>query len=333
MSNTKTNKLGAVVAFLLSGLFVIAAIWLFFNRQHVLDQFAVWNYQPSSEIQAITERVNFTDKGEFIFYATKPEVEPQETFNQVCPRQEAGSPILGCYTTEDRIFIYDLTNDQLDGMEEVTAAHEMLHAIWYRTSKRDQDRLAVELRSAYNKLDNPSLKTRMEYYERTEPGEFINEIHSILGTEIVTLSDALEEYYAQFFDRTAVLALHQQYSKVYTALNTRAEELFAKMETLSATIQARSEAYDVAATRLGADIASFNRRAQNNAFASQGQFYAERAALIQRSNALDADRVTINASISTHNTYYKEYQEIATQIEVLNDSIDSYKQLDQGPSV
>lgn len=333
MLNKKTSRIGSIIAFVLSALFIVTAVWLFLNRQYVLDQIAVWGYAPSADIQQINQRVAFTDRGEFVFYATKPEVQNPEAFNKECPRQEAGSPILGCYTTDDRIYIYNLTNKQLDGMEEVTAAHEMLHAVWYRTPADEREKLAAELKDAYSKLDNPSLKTRMEYYERTEPGELINELHSILGTEVVTLNDSLEAYYEQFFDRETVLAFHQQYNTVYTALNIRADDLYEKMASLSTTIQTRSKAYDTAAARLSADIEAFNARAQSGAFSSQAQFYAERAALIRRSNTLEVDRAAINVHIETHNAYYEEYKEIAAQIEVLNDSIDSYNQLDQGPSV
>ncbi len=333
MSSTKTSRLGSVVAFVLSGIFIVAAIWLFLNRQQVLDQITVWGYEPTSQIQTIDQRVAFTDKGRFVFYATRPEVEDQQAFNTKCPRQEAGSPILGCYTTTDRIYIYDLTNNKLDGMEEVTAAHEMLHAVWYRTSAEEREKLTAQLEGAYQKLDIPALTTRMEYYQRTEPGEFANELHSILGTEVASLGEPLESYYAQYFDRGVVLGLHQQYSDVYLALHERADELFANMETLSNTIKTQSDQYESAANQLSSDINAFNARAQNGTFSSQAQFNAERAALIRRSNALEADRQALNASIETYNVYYNEYQEISKQVETLNASIDSYSEIEQGPSV
>jgi len=333
MSSTKTSRTGSIVAFVLSGIFIVLATWLFFNRQFVLDQFSVWSYTPSSQVEAISSKVGFTKDGQFVFYATKPEVASHETFNQECPRQETGSPILGCYTTNDRIYIYDLTNEQLNGMEEVTAAHEMLHAVWYRTSSEEKATLTEQLKAAYGKVDDASLKTRMEYYERTEPGEFANELHSILGTEVHSLGEPLESYYAKFFDRQATLALHDKYSDVYQALYARADELYANMQELSTTIQSESKSYDAAAVQLSTDISSFNDRARSGAFTSQAQFNAERAALIRRSNALNEDRVKINARIATYNTYYNEYQEIAKQVEVLNDSIDSYSQIDEGPSV
>jgi hypothetical protein len=333
MSNTNTNRIGAVIAFLVSGVCIAAALWLFFNRQFAMDQVSVWTYQPSAAIASIGQKVEFTDKGKFIFYATKPELESQETFNKECPRQETGSPILGCYTTDDRIYVYNLTNQKLNGMEEVTAAHEMLHAVWYRTSASDREKLTTELKAAYDTLDNKELKTRMEYYQRTEPGEFANELHSILGSEVANLGEPLESYYSQFFNRSAVLALHSQYSGVYTALYERADTLFANMQTLSASIESQSTTYDTAAKQLSADIASFNDRAKNGAFTSQAQFNSERSALVQRTKSLESQRTKINGDIATYTQYYNEYQEIAKQIEVLNDSIDSFKQIEAAPSV
>lgn len=329
----KTSRTGSIIAFIVSGVFVVAAIWLFFNRQYAQDWISVQSFTPSSSIAGISERAQFTDKGQFIFYATQPSIENQETFNQQCPRQEAGSPILGCYTTNDRIYVYNITNEQLNGMEEVTAVHEMLHAVWYRTSSEDKERLTAELQAAYEALDDEELKTRMEYYERTEPGEFANELHAILGTEVASLSDSLETYYAQYFNRATVLKFHQQYKAVYTELNRRADALYTTMQTLSTSIQSRSAEYEAAVNQLTSDINSFNARARNDEFSSQSQFNSERAALVRRTASLNADRTRLNEDIVTYNGYYEEYQELSKQIEVLNNSIDSFKEIERAPSV
>ncbi len=333
MSNTRTNRTGSIVAFILSGLLLAIASALFLNRQAVLDRLTVWSFEPSSAVASIEKNVNFTDKGKFIFYATKPSLEKQDDFNKKCPRQEAGNPILGCYTATDQIYIYDLTNEQLAGMEEVTAAHEMLHAAWFRTSKEDQEKLKIELEAAYEKLNDDELTKRMAYYQRTEPGEYINELHSILGTEIASLGEPLESYYAQFFDRATVLKLHGQYNDLYKTLYTRADDLYAKLESLSSSIQTRMKEYEAAVNQYSADVDSFNNRADNGGFTTMNQFYNERASLIARSNTLESARQSINTDINTYNAYYAEYEDIAKQIEILNKSIDSFNQIDEAPSV
>jgi len=316
-----------------SGAIVALALVLFLHRQYITDQVSVWSYTPSSAISTISDAAALTPRGKFLFYATKPSIEGQAEFNLLCPRQEMGSPILGCYTSVGRIYIYDIINEKLRGMEEVTAVHEMLHAAWARLSDTEQEKLGVELRAAYDKYASAELKNRMQYYERTEPGEFTNELHSILGTEVSNLGEPLESYYAKLFNRAKVLSLHEQYYGVYRELYGRADTLYKEMKTLSTEIQTKSASYDAAADTLASDIQSFNTRAQNGSFTSIAQFNQERAALVARSNTLDAQREAINQTIAQYTAKYDEYRTIAGQIEVLNDSIDSFKQIEQTPSL
>ena len=334
MSTSKTSRIGTGIAFALSIITVGFAIWLFANRQYALDQVTVWSYQPSASIEALDNKVQFTDKGQFTFYATKPVVASSNEFNGKCPRQEEGSPILGCYTAEDRIYVFDVTNEQLDGMKEVTAAHEMLHAVWKRMSADDQERIGKLLTAAYDKNASPELRERMAYYQRTEPDAITNELHSILGTEMSDLGPELESYYSQYFkNRQVVLDLHAKYSAVYTALYTRADTLYAQLQALADSIEKRSTAYDGSITQLSNDINSFNSRAANDGFSSASQFNAERSVLVVRSNQLDSERAGINNDISTYDTMYKEYETIASQIELLNKSVDSFKSLDETPTL
>ncbi|MCD8568684.1 MAG: hypothetical protein LRY50_10295 [Geovibrio sp.] len=334
MSKSNTNKVGALVAFIVSGLFIVIAVWAVFNRQLILDQFAVWNYTPTSAVASLSERTGLSERGRFLFYATQPEISSRDSFNEQCPRQEVGNPILGCYTGDDRIYIYDVTNQQLDGMKEVTAAHEMLHAAWARMSQSERDELGAQLEAVYTASTDDSFKERMAYYERTEPGESHNELHSILGTELAVLPTELEAYYAQYFtDRQVVVGLHAGYSAVYTRLNDRADQLYTEMEALSKSIDTQTAAYTATSTQLSSDIDSFNARAEAGSFASLGQFYAERSALVARSSQLERDRQALNADIEWYNALYAEYQEIASQIDVLNQSVDSYSEIQEAPSV
>lgn len=334
MLKSNTNKLGTVLAFSISGLFIAVAVWAVFNRQLIIDQVSVWGYTPSADVAALTERSSLSDRGQFLFYATKPEISSPTALNEQCPRQEIGNPILGCYTGDDRIYIYDVTNQQLDGMKEVTAAHEMLHAAWARLPQSERDRLGRQLEAVYATSTDEAFRERMAYYERTEPGEFHNELHSILGTELAVLPTELEAYYAQYFaDRQVVVGLHAGYSAVYTRLNDRAHQLYVEMDTLSKSIDAQNAAYSAASAQLSSDIDSFNARAEAGSFVSLGQFYAERSALISRSSQLEQERQALNADIEQYNTLYAEYQDIAGQIDVLNRSVDSYSEVQQVPSV
>jgi hypothetical protein len=334
MSTSKSNVVRSSIAFVLSLALIAFAGWLYLNRTYVLDQITVWRYEPSAVIKAIGSKVRFTDKGTFTFYATNPVVSSPSDFNTKCPRQEAGSPILGCYTSDDRIYVFDITNQQLDGMKEVTAAHEMLHAAWQRMSSEEQSRIGALLTAEYEKNTDSELKERMAYYQRNEPDALTNELHSILGTEVEDLGSELESYYSQYFkDRQLILTLHQKYNDVYRGLYTRADSLYSSMQALSASIESRSSAYDSSVAELSADIDSFNARANNGDFDSPAQFNAQRATLVSRSSQLEAERAEINTDIALYGSYYDEYQALSLQIEGLNNSIDSFKALGETPTV
>lgn len=333
MSNTKRSIARSTITLVASALIVIFALWLFFNRQFALDTYTNWTYRASDSIATISERTELTDKGKFTFYATQPELLGRDSFNNSCPRQEAGSPILGCYTSDDRIYIYDVTDDKLDGMKEVTAAHEVLHAVWFRMSEEEKSILEKQLVAAYEANATDSLKSRMEYYQRTEPTEFVNELHAILGTEVADLGEELEKHYAEYFDRESVLALYDQYNTVYSELSERADELFTLMGELANKIDTASDTYNSQIENFSSDVEDFNERANNGSFTSISQFNSERAELMRRSGQLEVARVAINTNIATYNKYHAEYQEIGKELEVLNNSMDSYHTIDEAPSV
>jgi hypothetical protein len=328
-----SHRAWTIVTIVLSAAIFVIAGWLFLNRQYAMDQVSVWAFQAPAEVTAIEERLELADKGRFYYYASHPEIADAESFNANCPRREIGSPILGCYGM-GRMYIYDITNPKLDGIQEVTAAHEMLHAAWDRMSSDEQQRVSDLLKTVYADLAAGEMKERMDYYARTEPGQLYNELHSIIGTEIADIGEELETYYEQYFeDRAVVLAFHAQYSGVFTSLQSQAETLYKDLSKLGVSITTRTAQYNADSAQLSKDIDDFNARANGNGFDSLDQFYQERAALMARSNQLVSERSGINADISLYNKKYEQYQSVAVQIESLNKSIDSIEALDPSPTL
>ncbi|HEY8992780.1 MAG TPA: hypothetical protein VIM37_02925 [Candidatus Microsaccharimonas sp.] len=334
MSDKKHSFRRSLVGGLFSIVILSAAVFLLFNQQYVKDHITFWSFKPSQSVQKLDSSIGFTPKGTFYFYAQQPEVEGPDAFNTDCQRQEVGNPILGCYLSS-RIYVYDVTNVQLNGIEEVTAAHETLHAIWERMSDSDRTRISALLEAAYAKLsDDADLTQRMDYYKRTEPGQFDNELHSILGTETSSLSPELETHYKQYFtDRQTIVAYHTKYAAVFSSLKAQSDALYGELTDLGKSIEARSAAYDADVKQLSADINAFNTKATNGDFSSISQFNSERSKLLARSQQLDADRASISADIDTYNAKYKQYQQVSSEIETLNKSIDSIKDLQPAPSV
>jgi len=335
MSDKRRSVQRTLIGGFVSLALLAAAGFLYLNRQYVMDQITVWSYTPSADIQTIEDRIDLTSKGRFNFYATQPVVSDADQFNKDCPRQEVGNPILGCYSAQ-RIYVYDINNAELDGIEEVTSAHEMLHAVWERTDADDQAEIGTLLKAEYQKRSatEPDLVERMQYYQRTEPGEFLNELHSILGTEDSALSPELETYYKKFFnDRQKVVDLHDKYDSVFKNLKSQSDTLYSELTDLGKSIDTRTTKYNADVKQLSADIDSFNTRANSGEFTTVSQFNSERASLMRRSDQLDADRAAISADITIYNDKFAQYQQISSQIETLNKSIDSFNQLQPTPSV
>lgn len=324
---------GAIIASTFSVLIVVAIVWGMFNRQFVVDQINFITYKPDPGISTISDMTSFNEKGQFYFYSSKPALNEAEDFNKNCPRQEVGSPIVGCYH-RGQIFIYDIDNPDLSGIKEVTAAHEMLHAAWDRLSSSDKKRLSVLLQDEYKRVNNADLRKRMDYYARVEPDQMDNELHSIVATEVRSISIELEDYYSQYFkDRKKILDLYDGYYSSFSALYKQSDKLYKELIDLGNDIDTRSNQYKQDVSQLEADIDSFNARAASGGFQSMDQFYAERWRLITRSESLAADRTAINKDIQAYDAKYVEYKEVGAQIEALNKSLDSYSKLDPAPTV
>lgn len=323
-SRRSWRLLGAASSLLLTAALLGASLYIALHRQLALDWISYMSYQPTSAMSALAERIHLTDDGYFTFYATRPEINDSTTFNAKCGRKEQNTAILGCYAN-NKIHIYDVKDKRLDGIKQVTAAHEMLHAVYQRLSEQERARIDELVQAEYEKLQlEPSLAERMAFYARTEPGERNNELHSIIGTEVKDISGVLEAHYAKYLDdRDAILALYDSYNGEFRELEDQADQLSAQLELLSAQIDSASTAYNEAIVQLRNDVSDFNARATAGDFSSQAEFDTERSQLIARSSAITEQRSALNELIERYNASLRRYNDTVTQSQNLYKSIDS----------
>lgn len=317
----RRSRAPLVVSFVTLIAVALGAYAIVVNRQALADQWTVWNFEPSTVLAGYTERAEFSDHGTFLFYASQPSIADGAEFNSVCGNEEEGSGVLGCYTSRDmRITLFDVTDPQLDGIEEVVAAHEMLHAAWDRMPRDQRRELEVLLEKQYSVLEqNDGLSDRMEIYARTEPGQRANELHSILATEIPTLLPELEDYYAQYFDdRAAVVQLHVTSNAVFVDIEARSAALVAELDELRSGIESDSMSANAQQERLNNDIAAFNARADTPGAMTQEEFDSERAALLARQDAINARFDEIQSRIELFDTKSAELEALNAQAAALN---------------
>lgn len=303
-----------VIAVAISAVGVAAAGWAMLNQQRVSDQFTVWQYTPTAAVASYAQRADLTDEGRFLLYASRPVVSPPADFNEICSAHQEDVGILGCYVPATKqIHLYDVTDDRLDGLEEVVAAHEMLHAAWDRMSIAEREALAPLLEAeAAKHADDPDFAKTLDFYKRTEPGERLNELHSIIGTEFAEVDAALEAHYATYFaDRGAVTALHDKSNRVFREQAAAVQALADQVDALAASIDADYATYNAGYEQLNAEIAEFNARADAGDFSSQAQFDRDRAALVARQDELDSEYARISAGVD-------QYNALLAQLDALN---------------
>lgn len=318
-----------VIRWTFAWLILLALAGAIIFRQSIIDQFSVWSYQPTGSIASLVSRSGMSDSGKFHFYLAQPQLEPSSQFNDECRRAEKASPILGCYDqATSRIHIYNTTNPELDGIKEVTAAHEMLHVVFARASSEEIKRLAPLLEAAYQRLKTPELEKRMAYYGRYQPGSRVNELHSIIGTEFAEIGDELEDYYRKFFDdRQKVIALHAQYSQKFESIEQEIDKLSSSLDQRRDEINSDSDNYTASVAGYNSRVNNFNYRAKNGGFSSQAEFDNERKSLQNELSRLNGQRLQLQARINKYNQDVGKLNELGVKMNQLNKSLDSLEGL------
>ena len=203
------------------GLTVLIAVGLltWVNRYNIYDSYRLYDYTPPNAIVQLANQTTMTPYAKKLFYVYHPIIENSNDFNKDCQVTEAAI-VLGCTSINRGIWLYNVSDPQLNGVEQVTAAHEMLHVGYSRLSPSELKYINGLIIATYNKLapTDPLLKTEYQSYLKTEgQGAVDNELHSVLGTEISTLPPALESYYSRYFtNRQVIVNYANQYEDVFT---------------------------------------------------------------------------------------------------------------------
>ena len=302
--------------------------WAVDNHQWLSDRAISLQFTASDELASYAARAQLTAEAEVYFYASRPEVVPAIEFDNYCSRSEPGIGVLGCYRLgEQRIYLFDVTDQRLEAMEPVIAAHEMLHAVWDRFSDAKKDELAVMLEESFAALpDDHPLRERIQSYEDIDPNSRIPELYALMGTEVDTLGEQLEAHYATYFvDRRAVVALAEEVYGIFAGFDQELQGLVSELEDRLADIDARKAQYELEADILGADIAIYNDRVSRyndgeDVDGAEG-FDDERVELTERQNALRADRVVIERLIDEYNALLDELNVLNQELTELNQGI------------
>ena len=305
-----------------SVLLVIAALpILLWQRQNIYDWWRLYNYDPPSHIEEIAENSKFNEYGKKLFFVHKPELNDRNSFNQNCPSQEQ-TIVLGCYISHQSIYIFDVTDERLKGIKEVTAAHEMLHAAYDRLSTKERQRIDSLTNEAYTNLNDQQLSKTIELYKSKDASVVPNELHSILGTEVRELPEELSTYYQRYFtDRMSVVELSENYEQVFVSQQNEIRTLADQITSLESELASRKTTIENLETELNAKHNNLNYLKNSGDIEKYNAGVPEYNSLVYRIRALvnsyNSDVIRLNELIEKHN-------QLAVEQKRLNNQIDSH---------
>ena len=242
---------------------VLSIVFVVFRSQEIRDWWVLRGYVPSARVEKIGTETTMTDYARNLFYVHNPQIEPSNKFNLDCTIAEA-SIVLGCYNGTG-IFIYEVTDARLAGVQEVTAAHEMLHAGYDRLSDKERERVDILTAREMAKITDERLRTVIASYRSRDANIVPNELHSILGTEVRNIDPELETYYKKYFtNRSAVVALSEKYEQVFTDSKAKVERYDAELALIKSQVDILEKDLDIRADDLAIDKAELDRLAKTN---------------------------------------------------------------------
>lgn len=313
MSKKTLGSLGVLFTILAIGVLVWA------NRYNIYDWSRLRSYVPSADIEQLVGKSGMNDYGQRLFYVNDPQISDRSTFNSQCKTTEQ-TIVLGCYTGTN-IYVFKVDDQKLAGVEEVTAAHEMLHAAYQRLSKSERIHIDALVQAAYKRVNDPHLQEVVAGYQKTEPGQEANELHSILGTEYANLGPELEAYYGKYFsDRAKVVSLANNYKKVFQEVADQVDKYDADLSLRKSEITRREAAVETKAARLE------SQKAQMDALLQSGQTEAYNAQVSSYNTGVSSYNYEVSAIrrlIQEYNTLVEKRNALALQQQGLAQSLDS----------
>jgi hypothetical protein len=306
------GSVAAVITLLIFiGLLGLAAL----HRQDIDDWWRLRHYTAPVTVVQLATQDTMTPYARKVLYVNAPQLQTKTAFKN-CNLGAEQAAVLGCYhSNQAGIFVLSVTDPRLNGIEQVTAAHEMLHAAYDRLSSQQRQSVDSLLEDYYAYgLHDQTILDQMANYKKTEPHDVVNEMHSVFGTEVTNLPPALEQYYKQYFvDRAKVAGFYNNYQAEFTTRQTTIKADDAQLATLNTTIKTD----DTQLTTLKSQIDS-----QESSLKSQAsQLQTAQAQLNEYRQAGNAS--AYNAGISSYNSQADAYN---AQAATLKGLIDQYNQ-------
>jgi len=293
------------------------------NKQNINDWWRLRGYQPPAAVASLASQDTMNDYTRHLFYLNRPQLLPTVSgFRQYCPENK-DTIVLGCYHSgQNGIFIYNVQDPALAGVQEVTAAHEVLHSIYARLSTKDRNYVDGLLEDYYKHgLSDPQVKAEVKIYQQTEPHDVMDEMNSTFGTEIANLPAPLEAYYKRFFtDRSAIVAYEQKYEAVFTTRQNTVNQDDQQLKSMKQNIDSEQAALETQLSQINTDQ---NRL---DSLRSSGQISSYNAAVSGYNSEVDAYNKgvdSLGSDVAAYNQSVASRNQVAGQLTTLANALDT----------
>ena len=312
----------------------LVTLWVGGNQDMFLDWLNVKPQASSPDIERLATATAMTRSAQRIFYRQDPTIEQRREFLKTCSKVPVKGVMMGCYSRRGsvgKIAIQVVTEPRLQGMMEVTAAHEMLHAAYDKFSQSERDRLTPLLESAVTRVKDERLLKVLNQYKADDRERYLNELHSHLGTEISNLGEPeLEKYYQKYFtNRQQTVSFAVKAGSTLRVIDERAEVLKPEIDRLEIDLKARRVELDSTESQ---SKSSSQRLEEQSSALSQIRENAENGLENgDRSTGLIAEfenqRSRFNDAVEVHNAQVRERQ---VKIDSYNNiAVDYKKKVDE----
>jgi hypothetical protein len=287
-------------------------------KQDLQDWSKLLQYEAPPQVVRLATATTMTDTARRLFYLNEPTIESHKSAQNLCKSTEH-TVVLGCYVPNQGIFLQQVSDPRLQGVMEVTAAHELLHAVYQRMSLLEQTQINKKLQTALQQLQNPRVTKLVEAYREQDPNIVDNELHSILGTEVRNLSPELEEHYRKYFtDRSTIVALSERYEGVFTTLRDKAKQIASQLVTLKSTL----ENLDARVKSEEASISAERATIESERSANPEADYSSRIAIFNnRVQSFQALIARFNEQTNIYNQNLTAYKSLALEEKSLVESL------------
>lgn len=298
--------------------------WL--QRDAIFDAWRLRGYTASAEVAALADKTTMNDKARRLFYVYRPSLEDKASFNAHCTNSEQ-TIVLGCYVQHDGIYLYNVSDVRLNGVVEVTAAHEMLHAAYDRLSGKERTRIDRLTAEAASTITDERLKATIENYRMKDATVVPNELHSILATELRDLPTDLETYYKRYFtNRGVIVSLADQYKQEFSNREDQVKAIDRQISDLKLQIDDLNSSLEAQQVNLKANLQ--NMQTMRNSGDTEGY----NAAVGPYNRAVVEYNTSVNRQkqlVGQYNSLVEQRNSLATEENELIEALDSRKTIQQ----